>query len=65
MLDDPIVRMNCDKCGAVEELSLCSIAGRGWDMRAIDGEIKHLGWTGTQDTETICPECQEDADADA
>ena len=65
MLGEPIVELTCDRCGENEYLTLTSLAGNCWDMRGIDAKIKRLGWTGTKDTDNICPECREERDAKA
>lgn len=60
MVNNPTVTVTCDKCGDEEPLEMTALACASWDMRSVDNQLKRLGWTGTTDTKTICPECQEE-----
>lgn len=61
MRNEPVLIVTCDgeACGGEEyEASLTALAGRCWDARGVDAELKRAGWTkdGSRD---FCPECSD------
>jgi hypothetical protein len=53
------VVVDCDKCGTSEIMDLTPIAGRAWDARHLEKQLKRLGWT-VVDEDDICAECNEE-----
>ena len=62
MIGDAFVSVSCDRCMAeTDPITLCALAGGGWDERTVKSDLLAMGWRVTG-TETICAECVEDED---
>lgn len=59
MIRDPIVIVECDKCGDEEEHHLTR-TGRGWDDRGMEDGLRKAGWTVEDGGNiTYCPDCSQ------
>jgi len=56
---DACIHVSCDECGVDEEMSLCALAGGGWDERYIDDELERNGWT-CADGRDLCESCSQE-----
>lgn len=58
-LNDPFITAECDVCRIESEpMSLCALAGGGWDERYIKSRLEGQQWKVDGD-KTICEECAE------
>lgn len=58
-IESPIIRVECDKCGEVDEYGMTSLAGGGWDDRNLAAAMKRDGWV-QRDGRDICSGCIDD-----
>lgn len=64
MIRDPIITVECDKCG-YEEGHWLTRTGKGWDDRGMENSLRHVGWLVENDgLYTVCPACMEQMNYD-
>lgn len=55
---EPMMIVECDKCGYSDSFDLTPLAGGGWDARNVNDRLDDYGWVGSwDDEELICDEC--------
>lgn len=60
-ISDAYVRVECDSCGAVDEIGLTALAGHGvWDERDVKRRIERMGWKETGEDAHLCESCVDD-----
>lgn len=57
---DAYIKVSCDKCGQETEADLCALAGRGWDDRYVDAELRRDGWVIDKASD-VCADCADEA----
>lgn len=58
MISDPIVTVECDRCGETEEFHLTPLAKSGsWDDRNVEKTLSRWGWRIDGPDTHICPDC--------
>lgn len=57
-MSDPLILIECDKCGLKDECDLTSMAGRNlWSDAGVRSGFEADGWLFTDDGATICEDC--------
>lgn len=62
-LCDPIIIIECDKCGAKSEYDLQCMAGRNlWSDAGAKEYFQDQGWLFKDDGDTLCQDCEKSED---
>jgi hypothetical protein len=43
-INEPTIKVECDKCGESDEYDLTMLAGGGWDDRNLKRKMERGGW---------------------
>ncbi len=54
---EPMIFVECDKCGDSWEFGLTPLAGGGWDDRNMSRALEKEGWLVSEENE-FCEECR-------
>jgi hypothetical protein len=59
MIHDPIIDVECDKCGSVEQFPMTALARNSWDERELRRSMERQGWRIDGEDKHACPDCVE------
>lgn len=55
-INDPVIKVECDKCGVVDDYDMTALAGGGWDDRNLKRKMTRDGWQ-VSGHDTYCLNC--------